>query len=98
MEGALNYLATTDESYGELVGRCKALEYRLKVAKAQAFLEAVGTMAEKEAVALCSVDYRQMLEKFENDVVDKEIIAAKRKRAELTVDVWRSLNANRRQG
>jgi len=98
MEKALNYLAMTDEDYGELVGRCKGIEHRLKGTKAALFLEAVGNNMERESKALIHVDYQNLVDRYENLQVDKEIMSAKRRRAELTIEVWRSLNANRRQG
>jgi len=98
VERAINYLAQTDDIYGELVGRCKALEYRIKVARSQAFLDATGTIAERDSIAQTSQEYKDKIDEYENAVMEKEIIAAKRKRAELTCDVWRSINAARRQG
>jgi len=97
-EKALHYLAETDEAYAEAKTKAKGLEYRLKTAKAAAFLEADGTVAEREALALNDLGYREMLDEFEDAMLDMEIYQAKRKRAELTIEFWRSLNANRRQG
>ncbi len=96
----LDYLLSTDEEYGELRGRVKGLEHTLKVVKAQAFLEAKGegTNQEREAKAYTSEDYRRTREVYENAVIEMETIAAKRKSRELTIEVWRSQNANRRQG
>lgn len=97
---ALDYLQSTDEQYGDLKGRVKALEYRMKVAKAMSFLETEGkgTIAEREAMSLVSDEYRHKIDELENTAVELETISAKRKRAELTIEVWRSQNANRRQG
>lgn len=97
-EKALNYLASTDESCARAKGAVKTLEYLLKVEKAMAFLSAKGTMAEKEAHALASLPYREMIEEYETAVVEFETIAAKRERAVLTIDVWRTESSNRRKG
>jgi len=95
---ALYYLAETDEKYAVLIARVKALEYQVKTIKAFGFLNASGTVGEKTAISESSAPYKAWIEDYENAVADKETITAKRKRAELTIEVWRSLNANRRQG
>lgn len=97
-EKALNYLANTDETCAKAKGSVKALEYRLKVAKAIEFLTANGTMAEKEAQALASLPYRDLIDQYETAVIEFETIAAKRERAVLTIDVWRTESSNRRKG
>ena len=94
---ALHYLALTDEQFAKEIGRVKALEFEIKTIKAVAFLKAEGTMAEKEASACSDTGYQAWVEDYENAVVSRETTAAKRERAALTIEVWRSLNANRRQ-
>ncbi len=94
---ALEYLAQTDETRGKLAGRVKQLEHQAKVIRSLEFLDAKGTMAEKEAHALASQAYRAWIEDYENAVAEFETIKARRLRAELTIEVWRSVNANRRQ-
>ena len=95
---ALHYLAETDQNFARMTARVKALEYQVKTIKALEYLSATGTVAEREATAESSKSYRAWIEDYENAVADRETMYAKRKRAELTIDVWRSLNANRRQG
>jgi predicted transcriptional regulator len=95
---ALAYLAQTDESYARLVARVKALEHQGKVTLAERFLGSTGTVAEREAQSKASTAYKRFVEDYENAIADKEVEAAKRKRAELTIEVWRSTNANRRAG
>ena len=95
---ALTYLAETDGPVAKLIARVKALEYEAKSIRGLVFLDATGTMAEKEAKAVSSSPYRAWIEDYENAYAECETIRAKRKRAELSIDVWRSLNASRRQG
>lgn len=97
-EKALDYLASTDASCAMAKGVVKGLEYRLKVARAVEFLTATGTMAEKEATALASTSYVDLVYKYEEAIIEFETIAAKRERAVLTVDVWRTESSNRRKG
>ena len=91
-------LAQSDEKYARLTAAVKALEHKAKVIRSTAYLAASGTIAEREAVALSSFAYRTFVEDLENTVADREILAAQRKRAELTIDVWRSLNSARSKG
>lgn len=95
---ALQYLAETDGEYGQLVGAVTAHEHFVKVAKANAFLRADGSAAQREQEALASEEYRQAVEDLTNVTADRETIRAKRKRAELVVAVWQTCSANRRQG
>lgn len=95
---ALRYLTDTDESYGRMVARVKAMEYEVKTIRALVLLDATGTVAEKEAKSCSSAPYRAFIESYQNAVADKEITQAKRKTNELLIDVWRSCNANMRKG
>ena len=95
---ALEYLAETDEKYGRLKGSTAALEYIIKVAEAEGFIEADGPQGERQAKARSSEKYKKAVEDYRDVRTDMEIIGAKRKTAELTIEVWRSQNANRRQG
>ena len=95
---ALHYLATTDVEYAKLTAKVKALDYRGKSIKALAYLEANGTVAERDATSLTSQAYRGFIEEYENTIADRETLAAHRKLAELNIDVWRSLNSARSKG
>ena len=98
VDKSLNYLATTDEAYAKSTARVKALEYEVKTVKALAFLDAQGTVGERTAISEASSAFRAWVQGYENAFADMKIMETKRKRAELNIDVWRSLNASRRQG
>ena len=99
VEKALNYLADTDTKYGEAVGRVAGLEHRIKAAKAMEFLAAdVKTVAEKEAISVSSVAVQKLTNEYENAVAERETMRAKRKRAELVIEVYRTQQANQRVG
>ena len=95
---ALHYLAETDEQFAREVARIKALEHEVKTIKGMAYLAAEGTVGDRDATSVTDPTYVAWTEKYENAYADMEIRRAKRKRAELTIEVWRSLNANRRTG
>ena len=98
VDAALEYLARTDAEHGRLVGRVRGLEHQRKVIKGLAYLDAEGTVQAREAQAYSSATYRAFVEDYENAWAESATIQAKRKRAELTIDVWRSLNAGKRKG
>lgn len=95
---ALRYLAETDEPAANARAMAKYLEQKRKTIKAVGFMKASGTMAEREARSYTTNEYLQFLEDYKAAVYDDELYKNKRKRAELTVEVWRSKNANRRAG
>lgn len=97
-EKALQYLAHTDEKYANARARVKYLDHKRKTIKATAYLEAAGTINERESYAYTSAEMVAFLEEYKNAVYDEQILLSKRKSAELAIEIWRSKNANRRQG
>jgi hypothetical protein len=99
VEAALTYLGgTVCEN-----ARCKsAIDYtkhRAKVIYATIYMEAsISGVAGKQAVAQTSPDYEEAMRRHRDAAYDAEIIRTKRKHAELTIDVWRSINAGRSKG
>jgi len=96
-EKALNYLAATDESYAHAKTGVKSIEYRLKVQKALNYLECEGTVAEREAQAMAMKSYTDLVDDHEDLMLELETLGAKRERARLTIDLFRTLEASRRQ-
>ena len=94
---ALRYLAKTDEAYAKAVAHKEAAESRWKVERELAFLAAEGTVAERTAQAMTSPGARRAMDAYEAAIVELELLKAKRKRAELVIEVWRSLEASRRR-
>lgn len=95
---ALKYLAETDEDAARAKALMISLEDQRKTVKALAFLKAQGTVAEREANAYNSQEYRDHAEKLENAVADYEALRNKRATETIIIEVWRSLNAARRSG
>jgi hypothetical protein len=98
LQKALRYLAETDEPAAKAKALVKALEQRRKTVKAYQFIQATGTMAEKEAAAYASAEYEEITEAIENAVADSELYANKRMTESLIVEIWRTVQANRRNG
>ena len=97
-EKAMLYLSDTDEEAAVAKAKAKALEQYGKTVKAFGFLDASGTVAEREAQALTSDQYEAYLKKYEQAVMESERFANKRATEAGVREVWRSLQANRRQG
>jgi len=98
-EKALHYLASTDEAFAKARAMVKYLEHKRKTIKAEAYLRAPGnTINERESNAYTCKEMKDFLEEYKDAVYDEQILASKRKSAELAIEVWRSTNSNRRAG
>jgi hypothetical protein len=98
VERALRYLEESEEAYAQAVAAKEAADLRLKVARDVAFLEHEGTVAERTAAAGSCDAYLVAIDGVERAYTDAELLKAKRQRALLVCEVWRSLNSNRRAG
>lgn len=97
LEAAMNYLATTDEVCAELKTNVARSEYMAKVAESMAFNLLEGPMEARKNEARVATSVKDAWESHFQATQAYEIVRARRERAVLTVDVWRSQNANRRQ-
>ena len=97
VEQALEYLVDTDEEYARNNAYVKMAPYYLKLIKAKHFLEAAGTVAERESKAYASSDYKKFYSDLEDSTVKLEIMEAKRESAQREVDIWRTISANQRK-
>ena len=98
LEGAINFLAETDGTYAEQKAAMENAEILRKRVRAKVFLTATGNNEERKSKAetnmeCCNADdaYIAALQAFETT-------KARRQRAELVVDVWRTISANLRRG
>lgn len=100
LEQALKYIAQTDEPHATAKALMKGLEKQEKTIKARSFMEAKGQggVAERDAIAVTSKEYVEWNARYEDSVMDYEVLNNKRLREMLIVDVWRSLNSSRNKG
>lgn len=94
---ALVYLAETDERAAELCADMERAEYKSKAVRDAVFLAESGTVAERTAKAGTSEHYQQSLAEYFTAVQAYNAVKNKRQTESLVIDVWRSMNANRRQ-
>jgi hypothetical protein len=97
LEKAMIYLAHTDEDAAKAKALCKKLEKMERIIRGEAFLRASGTVAEREAKAVTSEQYKEHVSYAENCWVDAELLDNKRHTEEVIVDVWRTMSANLRR-
>ena len=95
---ALTEIANMVDDIGRLLGRMRGLEHRLKICKSMGFLEADGTVAEREARALVSQEYRDMVAEQEAVTTELETLRTRFKLEELVIEVWRTQQASSRKG
>lgn len=98
LEQALHYLATTDEKYAEAKLQLERAEILRKRVRARIFLTVDGTVAERTAKAETAPDVEQADGDYVAAIGAYETYKAKRQRAELIVDTWRTVSSNRRAG
>jgi len=95
-EKALEYLNGTAKQYGEVCGLTELQAHNIKIYRSLGFLEATGTVAERESTAWVSQLVKDAVEAHSNAVAEKMEILTKRKAAELTIEVWRTQSASNR--
>lgn len=99
MEKALKYLATTDERTAEAKAEVSRCEYLAKRVRARHFLTAEGSSVEaKKAIAETTNDATSADEMLVSAILVYEKLKSKRTTEELIIEVWRSIQANRRAG
>lgn len=98
VQEALDFLLDTVETAARAIAVVDAGEYRLRQARAAALLTSRETSSDRrEADAITSPGYERALRELEEATRLKFEIIHRRRHAELKIEVWRSLNANKRQ-
>ncbi len=98
IQSCVDFMVDTDDMFGELSASIEAYDYLLKQAKAFAFLEASGSVAEREATAITSDGYQELVKKLEIVRKDFFIIKAKRATADMQTRLYQTKSANSRKG
>ncbi len=97
-EKAIRYLADTDESHARARAEYNALSELRKTVRAFCFEASEGGVKEREMAAERHSDYIGHIEKIKVAEIEFHTLHNKRKRAELTVDMYRTYSANIRKG
>ena len=99
-EKALHYLGETDVEFGKAKANMNGSKERLKTEYARAYLQTnnADKVDERKSHAYISNCYGMALKAFEDSTLDFEILKNKRLRAELTIEMWRSINSAKSKG
>jgi hypothetical protein len=97
MEAAMHYLAETDQDYAEQKAKLERAEIVRKRTRSRIFLTEAGTVAERQAKAEIHDDVEIADDQYVTCIEVFETLKARRERAQIVIEVWRSLNAARRK-
>ena len=97
MESAMEYLAETDREFALEKAELARSEIARKKVRARVFLTSEGSVAVRQAKAEVHEDVGEADDRYIKTIELYEVVKARRERAELVIEVWRSLNANRRK-
>ena len=99
LEAALEYLASSDESSANLKADVARSKYVAELAEAFAFKTlTVGTVTDKQAEVQMDKGVQAAWDKHFTAIAAYEKVRARRERAVLIVDIYRTQAANRRVG
>jgi len=96
VENALKYLHESAGTYGEVCGLVELQSHNIKMYKSMAFLEATGTVAERDAHANMDQRVIDAVEAHKDAVVEKMTIQTRRQAMSLKIEVWRTQSASNR--
>ena len=96
LEYSLEVLATTIEPVATAIADVDWFDEQIKIIEAEKFLEAEGSNDVRKYAARSSQEYRTLIDRRKDAVVNRETIRARRKMAEIVVECWRSLESSRR--
>jgi hypothetical protein len=95
---AIDYLASTDLCHAQARAEYNALSELRKTVRSFCFDDAKGGVAERTMAAERHEDYIEHIEKIKTAEINFHHLHNKRKRAELTVEMYRTYSANVRKG
>ena len=98
LQKALDFLAGTDLKAANAKALVEGLSEQRKTIKSMLYIEAHGDQKKREAEAYAADEYIEHIEKYTNAIAEFETLRNRRITAALIVEVWRSCNANRRNG
>ena len=98
IDKCVQYLWESDQQFAEAKANVKYLDKKLKVIKAQAFLNSKGTGEVRKAESEVSEAHQQTLEEYKDSVLEMEIMGVRRETMNIRVEVWRTKSANQRKG
>jgi hypothetical protein len=97
MMAAMEFLADTDQPYAEAKTNLLRAEIMAKRARARIFVIGAGSVEQRKADAESHSEVIAADEGLCSATLEFEALKARRSRAEIVIDVWRSVEASRRK-
>jgi hypothetical protein len=97
MEAAMQYLAETDDKYALAKADLLRTEILAKRARARVFMTGEGSVEARKAAAEGHSEVIAVDDALVEATVTFETLKARRSRAEILIDVYRTLEASRRK-
>jgi len=98
LEKAMRFLAETDLQSAELKTQVERKDYLVDLVRKRIFLGVTGNIEERKAKAEQDPEVQEAHEEYLEAMLEWEKLRAKRATEELIVEVFRTLEASRRQG
>lgn len=95
-EAAVEFIRDSAKRHGQLKGAASFHEYETKRARAAAFLESVGTVAEREHRAMLDASVLAAHEKLRDAIAEELMLRDQMEAATLTFEKWRTEQSNAR--
>ena len=96
---AIDYLEESEEAYATAKAQHQALKERIKIEEASLIMESPEkTQTAKSTWAKSNIAYLNAVSDWEEAMANFYLIEAKRKRGELIVDMYRSVNSALKRG
>jgi hypothetical protein len=97
MENAMSWLAETDADYAMAKTDVLRAEILCKRVRARIFATVDGSIEARKSAAEVHADVISADDELVRATLEYESLRAKRQRAELLIDVWRSVESSRRK-
>lgn len=96
VDKAMCFLAETDLEVAEWKGMVLRTEFTAKSAEALVYKSLEGSVEDRKQATRLDENVKKAWEEHFQAVVKHETLKARREREVLVIDLWRSVNANRR--
>lgn len=98
VDRALQFLSTTDLEVAEWKGATLRSEFMAKCAESLVYQQLQGSVEDRKRALIIDESVKKAWEEHFLTIVRHEALRAKRKRAELTIELYRTAEASRRVG
>jgi hypothetical protein len=95
-ERALDYIRDNAGKYAEAKAQTRQLDHYRKIKRSELFLKASGTVAEREAIAETSPEYKELIDGIAASEEEENRLKWMLLAAQEKLNVWRTMSANER--